>query len=61
MNMLTLDLTNLPDVQIGDEVVLIGSQGEQAISVASFSENSNQLNYELLARLPKDIKRIVVD
>lgn len=61
MNMLTLDVTNLPDVQIGQEVVLIGSQGEQTISVASFSENSNQLNYELLARLPKDIKRIVVD
>ncbi|WCM42720.1 alanine racemase [Flavobacterium sp. CBA20B-1] len=61
MNMLTLDVTNLPDVQIGDEVVLIGSQAEQTISLASFSENSNQLNYELLARLPKDIKRIVVD
>lgn len=61
MNMLTLDVTNLPDVKIGDEVVLIGSQGEQNISVASFSENSNQLNYELLVRLPKDIQRIVVD
>lgn len=61
MNMLTLDVTNLPDVQIGDEVVLIGSQAEQTISLASFSENSNQLNYALLARLPKDIKRIVVD
>lgn len=61
MNMMTLDVTHLPDVKIGDEVVLIGEQDEQSISVASFSENSNQLNYELLARLPKDIKRKVVD
>jgi alanine racemase len=61
MNMLTIDVTNLPDVKIGDEVVLIGKQGDQEISVSSFSEFSNQLNYELLARLPMDIERIVVE
>lgn len=61
MNMLTVDVSNLPDVKIGDEVVLIGKQGKQEISVSSFSEFSNQLNYELLARLPLDIDRIVVD
>jgi len=60
MNMLTVDVSNLPDVAIGDEVVLIGKQGKQEISVSSFSEFSNQLNYELLARLPLDIDRIVV-
>ncbi len=61
MNMLTVDVSNLPDVQIGDEVVLIGKQGKQEISVSSFSEFSNQLNYELLARLPLDIERILVE
>lgn len=61
MNMLTLDVTNLPDVKIDDEVVIVGNQGEHNISIASFSENSNQLNYELLARLPKDIQRKIVD
>ncbi|UZJ63920.1 hypothetical protein OKW96_16100 [Sphingobacterium sp. KU25419] len=33
MNMLTVDVNNLPDVAIGDEVVLIGKQGKQEISV----------------------------
>ena len=61
MNMLTVDITNLPDAKIGDEVVLIGKQGEQEITVSSFSEFSNQLNYELLARLPMDIERRVVE
>ncbi len=61
MNMLTVDITNLPEAKIGDEVVLIGKQEDQEITVSSFSEFSNQLNYELLARLPMDIERRIVD
>ena len=61
MNMLTVDITTLQNAKIGDEVVLIGKQEDQEITVSSFSEFSNQLNYELLARLPMDIERRVVD
>ncbi len=61
MNMLIADVTKLPDVKEGDEVVLIGSQGDLTISVASLSEFSNQLNYELLTRLPGDIPKEVVN
>lgn len=57
MSMLIADITNVPDAKPGDEVVIIGKQGELEISVASFSEISDQLNYELLARLPEDIDR----
>jgi alanine racemase len=59
MNMLIADVTNVPETSIGDEVVLIGKQGDRVISVASFSELSDQLNYELLTRLPRDIPRII--
>lgn len=59
MNMLIVDITNVPECTIGDEVVLIGKQGELEISVFSFGELSIQLNYELLTRLPQDIPRIV--
>jgi alanine racemase len=47
-------------VKAGDEVVLIGKQGDMQISVASFSELSNMINYELLARLPYQIPRRVI-
>lgn len=57
MNMLIADITSLPEVQPGDEVVLIGKQENLSISVASFSELSNQLNYELLTRLPSNLQR----
>ncbi|MFT5903459.1 MAG: alanine racemase [Flammeovirgaceae bacterium] len=59
MNMLALDVTEVDDIEKGSEVVLIGNQGEHRISVASFGELSSQLNYELLARLPHNIPRII--
>lgn len=58
MNSLIIDLRYVENPHLGDTVTLIGSDGESEISVASFSELSNQLNYELLARLPLDIDRI---
>lgn len=57
MNSLIIDLRNNEKAQSGDEVILIGSDGDSEISVASFGELSNQLNYELLTRLPLDIPR----
>ena len=59
MNMLVVDITHAPETKVGDEVVLIGRQGEHTLSVSSFSEMSDQLNYELLTRLPQDITRII--
>lgn len=62
MNALALDITGLStSIEKGDEVVLIGKQDDLEISVSSFSELSDQLNYELLTRLPHDIPRIIVD
>ncbi|MBI9035361.1 MAG: alanine racemase [Bacteroidales bacterium] len=60
MNMIIADITNVPDTQIGDEVILIGKQGEQEIKVSAFSDISDQLNYEVLAHLSSRIKRIVL-
>ena len=59
MNMLAADVTEIDDVEHGDEVVVIGFQGDNRITVASFGEASSQMNYELLARLPHRIPRII--
>lgn len=60
MNMIICDITHISNVKVGDEVVLIGSQGENEISVSSFAEMNNSLNYEILARLPQNIHRRLV-
>lgn len=61
MNMITINVTHIADIEKGDEVVLIGQQGDDEITVASFGEMSNNLNYEVLVRLPTTIPRIVIN
>lgn len=60
MNMLTIDVTNTIGVERGDEVVLIGKQGDLEVSVSSFSDFSDQLNYESLTLISTEIPRIIV-
>lgn len=59
MNLFIVEITNAENINAGDEVVMIGDQGDLTVSVASFSDFSSQLNYELLTRLPNDIPRII--
>jgi len=59
MNMVVIDVTDLHNVKVGDEVVLIGQQDDTSITVSSFSDMNNSMNYELLTRLPGHIPRLV--
>lgn len=59
MNAISVDITDLSKPKKGDEVVIIGKQKNNEITVASFSESIQQVNYELLTRLPADIPRKV--
>lgn len=59
MNSIAVDISNAPETMVGDEVVLIGYQGELEITASSFSEMSEQLNYEVLTRLPGNIPRAI--
>lgn len=61
MNMVVVDASETKRIQKGEEVVMIGHQAEEQVTVASFSELSNQLNYELLTRLPSNIPRKITD
>lgn len=57
MNVMMIDISEVDEVNVNDDVVLIGGHNETEITVASFGELSNQMNYELLTRLPMNIPR----
>jgi len=61
MNMIVLDVTDVENVKVGDEVVLVGKQNGLEISISSFSDMNNSMNYELLTRLPHHIPRQIVE
>tara|TARA_R100001143_G_scaffold63587_1_gene72739 strand:- start:18682 stop:19854 length:1173 start_codon:yes stop_codon:yes gene_type:complete len=61
MNMITINVSHIEGVKKGDEVVIIGKQKEDEITLASFGEMTNNLNYEVLTRLPSTIPRVVIN
>jgi alanine racemase len=61
MNAVAVDVCHLINPQAGNEVILIGNQGENEITVGSFAETSDLINYEMLTRLPSQIPRKIVD
>jgi len=61
MHMLMVDVTHLPDLKRGEEVVIIGKQKKNKISVQSFSEMTQLLNYEVLVSIPSEIPRVVIN
>lgn len=60
MNILMVDVTDIPDVEIGDIVTLVGSDGEATITVEDLAGLCGTINYEILARLSPAIPRVVV-
>ncbi|HNW82448.1 MAG TPA: alanine racemase C-terminal domain-containing protein, partial [bacterium] len=43
-----------------DEVVLIGTQGEQTIRAEHLAALAGTINYEIVSRIPDHIPRVVV-
>ncbi len=60
MNLFMVDVSHIPDVQPGEEVVLIGRQGNGTINVASFTQTTQLVNQEMMSRLPQAIPRKAV-
>ena len=57
MNMMMVDVTHLSSVKSGEEVVLIGKSGEEYLSAETLAEWARTIHYELVTRLPSEIKR----
>ena len=57
MDALMIDLTDVPEAQLGDETVLLGTQGTDCITVQELARLSGTVTYDVLAgfrgRLPR--------
>ena len=56
MDMITVDVTDIP-AGIGDEVILWGD----GLSLNEIANRSSTIGYELTARIPKRVPRIIFD
>ncbi len=61
MDMTMVDVTDLPEVSIGDEIVLIGTQGEDTISAEEVAVWADTINYEIYCALSHRVPRVYSD
>jgi alanine racemase len=58
MDMAMADVSHLPDVEIGDEVVIVGRQADDEITLDEFAESAGIIPHELLVRLGSRAPRL---
>ena len=55
MDQLMVDVTNLKDVCVGDEVVILGSSGENCITAEEIAKLTDTINYEVVCQFQKRV------
>jgi len=58
MDMCMIDVTDVPDVRVGDAVVLIGSQGNERITADDIAAKTGTIAYEVLCGISSRVPRI---
>jgi alanine racemase len=61
MNLSMVDVTDVADVAAGDEVVLLGRQGDERISAEDLARLAGTINYEVVTRAAPGAPRVLVD
>ena len=58
MDQMMIDVTDIPDVSIKDEVILIGGTDDKYISVEEVAKYANSFNYELVCHIGRRVPHI---
>lgn len=61
MDQCMVDISHIPHAQVGDEVVLIGTQEKEVISVEEIAEILETINYEVVCMVGKRIPRVYIE
>jgi alanine racemase len=60
MDLAVLDVTEIDGVEAGDEVVILGSQGDETISADDHADASQTIPWEVFTRIGARVRRIAV-
>ena len=58
MDQCMIDVTDIEGVKIGDEVILMGEEGENNISAEAIAEAMGTINYEIVCMISKRVPRV---
>ncbi len=60
MNLTMVDVTDVPGVELEDEVVLLGAQGDQRVAADQLAAWIGTIHYEVVTRISPEVPRFVV-
>lgn len=60
MDQCMVDVTDIADIKIFDQVILMGSQGDKVILADEIAEKTGTINYEIVSRIGKRLPRIYI-
>jgi alanine racemase len=60
MDQIVLDVTEIPGVEAGDEVVLLGAQGSETITAFDHADAAGTIPWEVFTRIAARVPRIAV-
>jgi alanine racemase len=60
MDQAVIDVTDIPGVESGDEVVIIGTQGSETITAFDHAEATGTIPWEIFTRIGPRVRRVAV-
>jgi alanine racemase len=60
MDLMVIDISHIRHTEVGDEVVLMGRQGEAEISASELAEKAGTITWEITTRVGQRVKRVFV-
>ena len=60
MDLMMIDVSNLPAAAVGDEVVLMGRQGDKEVSCTELADRAHTITWEIMTRIGPRVRRIYV-
>ena len=57
MDQMTVDVTDIPGVEVGDKVVLVGRDGQRQITAEEIGEAAGSFNYEFVCGISRRVPR----
>lgn len=60
MDQFMVDVSHIPDIMVGDEVVIFGTQGDKTVTIEELARLTDTINYEIMCMIGKRVPRLYV-
>jgi alanine racemase len=61
MDWTLVDVTELPDTRVGDQVTLLGQDGDAIITAEEWADKIGSITYEVFCQISKRVPRLFVN